>query len=90
MTAAIIGFYAVLLFLEAGHWYQIAYAIDFPLWAIYFAGSLRVNIAFANWSRWEVIAYKIVTMSCGLIFFYIGFTFMNGGYKITRGYLIEL
>ena len=28
-------------------------------------------------------------MSCGLIFFYVGFTYMNGGYKITDGYLME-
>lgn len=52
MIAAVIGFYAVLLFLNTGKWYQTAYAVDFPLWALYFAGSLRVNIAFANWSRW--------------------------------------
>jgi hypothetical protein len=90
MIAAMIGFYAVLLFLEKGVWYQTAYAFDFPVWVIYFAGSLRVMIAFANWSKWEVICYKLVTMSCGLIFFYVGFTFMNGGYKITSGYLVHL
>ena len=47
-------------------------------------------IAYARWSKWEVIAYKISVLSCGLVFFYVGFTFMNGGYKITSGYLVTV
>lgn len=29
-------------------------------------------------------------MICGLIFFYVGFDYMNGSYKITHGYLIKI
>lgn len=36
------------------------------------------------------IAYKFTVLFCALVFFYIGFDFMRGGYKITGGYLTDM
>lgn len=44
-------------------------------------------IAYEKWERWKVVLYKLAVLFCGLIFFYVGFTYMKGGYKITKGYL---
>lgn len=89
MIASVIGFYAMLNFVGMQSWYVRMYAACFPTWVIYFGGTLRVMIAYGKCARWEIIIYKLGVMSCGLIFFYVGFTYMNGGYKITDGYLIE-
>jgi hypothetical protein len=89
MIASVIGFYAMLNFVGMGSWHVTLYAICFPTMVIYFGGALRVMIAYGKCARWEIISYKLSVMSCGLIFFYVGFTYMNGGYKVTDGYLIE-
>lgn len=44
-------------------------------------------IAYEKWEKWKLIVYKLGVMSCGLIFFYVGFVYMKGAYKITKGYL---
>jgi hypothetical protein len=90
LIATIIGFYSILNFLSVGAWYNYVYAIAFPTWVVYFAGNLRVMVAYSKCSRWEIIIFKLTLLICGLVFFYIGFTFMRGGYKITRGYLKEV
>ena len=33
--------------------------------------------------------YKFVVMLCGLVFFYVGFRYMMGAYKVTGGYFKE-
>lgn len=60
------------------------------MFVFYYAGSLRVMIAYEKWERWKIVLYKLAVMTCGLIFFYVGFTYMNGAYKITKGYLPEV
>jgi hypothetical protein len=52
LVGAIIGFFAVWKFLTKGTWYHMIYAISFPIWVIYMNGTLRVMIAYCNWSRW--------------------------------------
>lgn len=47
-------------------------------------------LAFEKWERWKVIVFKLAVMLCGLIFFYVGFVYMNGAYKITEGYFPEI
>lgn len=32
----------------------------------------------------------MAVLSCGLIFFYVGFTYMKGAYKITKGFMPEV
>ena len=56
---------------------------------IYSSGYLRVLIAYSYWSRWQIIVYKIGVLICGLIFFFIGFEYMNGKYKFTKGFLVD-
>jgi hypothetical protein len=31
-----------------------------------------------------------VVLFCALVFFYVGFEYMNGKYKISQGYYVEL
>lgn len=62
----------------------------FPLWVVYLAGNFRVMIAHAAWSRFEVITSKIILIICAFVFFYVGFTYMNGRYKITQGFLVQV
>ena len=40
-------------------------------------------------TKWQVLLYKIFALASALLFFYVGFTFMRGAYKITRGHLKE-
>ena len=87
MAAAMISFYAILNFLTSGRWYETCYYIAFPIWVVYMTGYLRVLIVYSFWARWQVICYKLVVLISGLIFFYIGFKYMNGGYKFTYGFL---
>lgn len=47
-------------------------------------------IAYGNWSRWEVIVYKLSVLFAGLVNFYVGFEYMNGKYKVTKGFYISL
>ena len=53
-------------------------------------GYLRVLIVYCYWKRWQIIFFKFSVLVSGLIFFYIGFVYLKGGYKITKGYLISL
>ncbi len=89
LIAGMIGFYAILRFLTTNEWYEQCFGVAYPIWVIYFSGSLRVMIVYVDWSRWEVILYKLTVMFCGLIFFYVGFEYMNGKYKISQGFLTE-
>lgn len=52
VIATIISFYCISNFLSIGAWYNKVYAIAFPTWVIYFAGNLRVMVAFCKCSRW--------------------------------------
>ena len=88
MAAAMIGLYAVLDFLTSGRWYETCYYIAFPIWVAYMTGYLRVLIVYSFWARWQVVCYKLGVLLSGLIFFYIGFKYMNGGYKFTYGFLV--
>ena len=92
IIAGIIGYVSLQRFVmqEQPKWYHYAYMVNFPLWVVYFGGFLKVMIAYAEWSRWEVIFYKISVMACGLTFFYVGFSYMNGGYKITSGFIVQI
>lgn len=47
-------------------------------------------IAYGNWAKWEVIVYKLIVVFAGLVNFYVGFEYMNGKYKVTKGYYIAL
>lgn len=47
-------------------------------------------IAYGSWEKWQVVVYKLVVVSCGLAFFYIGVYYMNGAYKITNQMMPEL
>ena len=47
-------------------------------------------IVYAEWSRWQIICYKLCIALIGLIAFYIGFEYMNGAYKISEGYFVEM
>jgi hypothetical protein len=42
-------------------------------------------IAYLDWSKRKILLYKLSVLASGLIFFYVGFTYMRGGYKITHG-----
>ena len=53
-------------------------------------GTLRVMIAHCNWSRIEIIFYKLVVLFCALVYFYIGYEYMNGKYKISGGFYVSL
>ena len=90
LIAAGIGFFAVWDFLNKGTWYHLCYAISFPLWIVYMVGTLRVMIAYCNWSRWEIVLYKLLVLFAGLINFYVGYEYMNGKYKISKGFFISL
>lgn len=52
LIATIISFYCILNFLSVGAWYNYVYATAFPAWVIYFAGNLRVMVAYSKCSRW--------------------------------------
>lgn len=84
-----IAFFSIYNFVKSGLWYQTAYAVCFPFWIVTYSGSLRVIIAYMNWERWQVILYKLVVLLCGLIFFYVGYRYMMGAYKVTGGYFSE-
>ena len=88
--AGLIGFYTVLDFLSTKEWYETCYAIAFPVTVVYVTGYLRVLIVYSYWERWQIIFYKLSMLISGLIFFYIGFVYLNGGYKITKGFLVNL
>ena len=90
LIAAIIGFFAVWDFLNKGTWYHLCYAISFPIWVTYMVGTLRVMIAYCNWSRWEIILYKLLVLFAGLVNFYVGYEYMNGKYKISKGFFVAL
>lgn len=53
------------------------------------AGTLRVMIAYSNWSRWEVLLYKLFVLFAGLVNFYVGYEYMNGKYKISKGFFVS-
>lgn len=90
MIAAISSFYSYILYQTDSSWMEKVCLACFPVWVIYFAGYLRVLVAYGDLARWEVISYKLVVMICGLIFFYIGYDYMMGTYKVTNGFLVEL
>jgi hypothetical protein len=90
LVAGLIGFFSVFDFLSTGEWYELGFEACFPVFVFYYGGSLRVMIAYERWARWKVVLYKLACMSCGLIFFYVGFTYMNGAYKVTKGYLPQV
>jgi hypothetical protein len=64
--------------------------VSFPLFLFYYGGCIRVMIAYEKWQRWKVIIFKLAVLSCGLIFFYVGFVYMRGAYKISKGYLPKM
>jgi len=90
LVAGIIGFFSVHNYLSTGEWYEQGFQACFPVFLFYFGGSLRVMIAYEKWQRWKVVLFKMAVLSCGLIFFYVGFTYMKGAYKITKGYRPEV
>lgn len=66
-------------------WYTQAYSIVLPLWILYFSANTRIIIAYIEMTKCKVILYKLAVLISGLIFFYVGYTFMQGAYKITGG-----
>lgn len=90
VIAATIGFFAISNFASTNKWFQVMSAVAFPIWVTYLGGSMRVMIAYVKWTKWELILYKIVLIFSGLIFFYVGYEYMMGRYKITSGYLVEV
>jgi hypothetical protein len=88
--SAIIGFYSLLNLFSLDAWHRKCYAIAFPVWVVYLMGMLRVMIAYCKWSKCEVILFKLLVLACGLVYFYVGFEYMNGKYKITKGHYIAM
>jgi len=56
-----------------------------PLAAFSVAGSVRVIIKHANFSRWQNIMFKIVIFADGLCYFMIAVYIMYSDYKISSG-----
>lgn len=78
IIAGIITFYCLLIFSLSGTWSFPCLAVAFVIYMLYLGGTLRVLIAFALWETWQVVAYKISIMLCGLSYFYVAFSFMSG------------
>jgi hypothetical protein len=81
VIAGIITFYCLLIFSLSGKWSLPCLAVAFVVYMLYLGGTLRVLIAFALWSTWQIVAYKISIMLCGLSYFYVAFVFMSGTYR---------
>ena len=64
-------------------WTTKAYTFTFPV--AYLTGNLRVYFAYVKWKSWQILMYKAAIIISGLLNFYIGFKYLNGAYKITRG-----
>jgi len=47
LIVSVIGCYEMLNFFKFDTWYKISYAITYPIWSIYYVGSLRVMIIYA-------------------------------------------
>jgi hypothetical protein len=88
LVSACIAFYSLMSFFTLNLWQSKVYVAAFPLWVIYFTGNLRVMLVYVKWRRWEVIIYKLVVLTCGIISFLIGFEYMMGKYKIFQGYYL--
>jgi len=52
LISAVIAFYSVLNFFGLQEWYKKLYATSFPIWAVYMIGNLRIQIAYAKWTKW--------------------------------------
>lgn len=89
LISAVIAFYSVLSFFGLQEWYKKVYAISFPLWTIYASGNLRIQIVYANWKKWQIVLYKLSVLFGGLVSFYIGYEYMLGKYKVTKGFYIH-
>lgn len=90
IIAAMIGFYSIVNFTSAQLlWHHKMILGSFPVWIICIGGYLRVMVARAKYAPWEIVVTKLVFVVSGLVFFYIGFQYMNGAYKITGGFLTE-
>ena len=83
LIAGIIGFSTMNNFFITGKWYEECYYFTYPVWVVFASGYLRVLILYSNWTRWQVVLYKISIMFCAFIFFYIGFKYMTGVYKFS-------
>ena len=71
------------------YWFQTLITISFPFLAIFMTGYMRVAVVYFRWKKWQIIVYKIMLITCGMIFFFIGVRFMSGNYRITGGKLAE-
>ena len=85
---AAIAFYSMITFTGINYWFQYWMVASFPILVIYMTGYLRVAVYFFQWPKWKIIVYKIMLTSCGMVFFYIGFRFLRGQYKVTRGMMV--
>ena len=61
-----------------------------PTVIFYICGSTRVLMAYCQLNKWEVILFKFVMTCCGMMYFYIGYEFMTGKYKFSKGALLEM
>jgi len=82
-----ITFYYLMKFFQPWNIAHISAVAFFPIFLITLPGNLRVNVRYAKWHRWQVLAYKIACGLTGLCSFYVGFVYLRGGYKISKGYL---
>ena len=71
-------------------WTLKVFSFSFPVWVIYLTGNLRVHLIYVKWKSWQILLFKVAIVASGLMNFYIGFKYLNGAYKITKGFKPEL
>jgi hypothetical protein len=86
---AIVAFINLMLLFDRGgswseYWYYRVMEIAFPIQLIHYATVVRIMLLTLDWSKWQVIVFKLHLMSnallflaCGTYFIFVDFSYTN-------------
>lgn len=82
----------ILIFLPYTPLYILYYALTglYPIVWFLYIGNFRVLIIYCNWSKWQVIAYKMTLLIGSTSYFVLGVYYLVGNLRFTKGLAPDL